>query len=260
MIRRFNRYELKYIITSSDRDRLLPTIEAYMQPDREGGPAGTYRVTSLYYDSADFACYRSKLDGINYRRKLRIRRYGALETAPGVDPLAMVEIKQRINRTTQKRRLATSLSKAYELCEGISIPEDLRANPLDRAVAEEVLFLAGALQLRPTVVIAYRRQAFAGSAFEPGLRITFDSALTASDPSRGLAPLRDSLPLTREDGVILEVKANDVVPLWVSRLLAANRCTVRRFSKYCAGVARLYQRSGAHGALMRLRMPELLGS
>ncbi|MBI4819759.1 MAG: polyphosphate polymerase domain-containing protein [Deltaproteobacteria bacterium] len=250
MIRRFNRYELKYIITSRDRDRLLPTIEAYMQADREGGP--NYRVTSLYFDSADFACYRAKLDGVNYRRKLRIRRYGGLGLPPGADPLVMVEIKQRINRTTQKRRLATSLSKAYALCEGVAIPDELLLNPLDRAVAEEVTFLVGALQLRPTVVISYDRQAFAGSTFEPGLRITFDSMLTAGPAGEGLGPPKNPLPITKDDGVILEVKANDVVPLWVSRLLAANGCTVRRFSKYCAGVARLFGLSDSNRALLAL--------
>jgi hypothetical protein len=41
------------------------------------------------------------------------------------------------------------------------------------------------------------------------------------------------------DLVILEVKANDLVPQWVPSLLAAHDVTLSRFSKYCAGLRRL---------------------
>lgn len=239
MIRRFNRYELKYIVPLSVRDALLPTIEAYMKPDAEGGPTGTYRVTSLYYDSPDLACYRSKIEGINYRRKVRIRRYGALEPSLGPDAPVMVEIKQRINRTTQKRRLPLPLGAAYSLCEGRELP--VVSSTLDRVVAEEVMFLASSLQLRPACVIGYERRAFAGSGYEPGLRLTFDSRITTSDPSVGLSVPWEgqTLPVVDPGHVVLEVKANEVVPLWVSRLLASNGCVMVRFSKYCAGVERL---------------------
>ena len=74
MIRRFNRFELKYVIASELRDRLWDEMRLHMSPDREGGDAGIYRVTSLYHDTSIFACYRAKLDSINFRRKLRIRR------------------------------------------------------------------------------------------------------------------------------------------------------------------------------------------
>ena len=37
----------------------------------------------------------------------------------------------------------------------------------------------------------------------------------------------------------MEVKANNAVPLWVSHLLARYNVPLGRFSKYCAGVARL---------------------
>jgi hypothetical protein len=233
MIRRFNRYELKYLIPGAVRDAMIPSMLGYMQPDREGGPDGAYAVTSLYYDTFDLSCYRAKIDGINYRRKLRIRRYGAASA----DRPVMVEIKQRINRTTQKRRLALPLDRAYALCDG-GLDERFE-DPLDQSVAEEVAFLVGARQLGPKCVISYRRRAFVGSSFEPGLRITFDENLRVSDASRGLSDGAARHLFLRPDCAVLEVKSNDVVPLWVSRLLAAHSCTVVRYSKYCAGIARL---------------------
>lgn len=239
MIRRFNRYELKYKIRVDDRDRLLEVMLGHMRPDKEGSADGIYQVTSLYYDTYDLAAYRAKLDGINYRRKLRIRRYGP--HVPGGK--VMVEIKQRINRTTQKRRLAIPLADAYALCDG---DLDRRfEDPLDQAVAEEVGFLVGAEQLSPKCVVSYRRRALVGGDFEPGLRITFDEMLTVSDASRGLEEGAERVSFLPPHQAILEVKSNDVVPLWVSRLLANRSIQVIRFSKYCSGIARL--RSGKDG-------------
>ena len=234
MIRRFNRWELKYLVPSVVRDELLPVIRAHMSPDQEGGRDGTYRVTSLYWDTADYRCYRAKIDGINFRRKLRIRRYGALE---GESPTVMVEIKQRTNRTTQKRRLALSPAEAFALCEG-ELPGTLE-DPRDLRVAEEVVFLAGAQQLRPACVISYERRAFVGSDYEPGLRITFDRDLTAGAPAGGLGSLQRPRRFVPADWLVLEVKSNDVVPLWVSRMLAAEACTLGHFSKYCSGLVHL---------------------
>lgn len=234
MIRRFNRYELKYIVTSEQRDLLVPSVLEHMSFDREGDEAGRYEVTSLYHDTFDLACYRAKIDGINYRRKLRIRRYGAMG-ADNNNLRVMVEIKQRINRTTQKRRLALPLSDAYALC-GDGLERSFE-DPLDRAVAEEVTFLCGARQLVPTCLIAYRRQAFMGSGHEPGLRITFDENLRACSAAGGLFGALPEQTFIPRDRLILEVKSNDVVPLWVSRLFARHNVRVARFSKYCAGIA-----------------------
>lgn len=235
MIRRFNRYELKYMVTAADRDAMLQEMLGYMKPDREGVD-GCYDVSSLYHDTYDLSCYRAKIDGINYRRKLRIRSYGPVPA--GTNPKVMVEIKQRINRTTQKRRLALPLREAYALCSDGTLARPLE-DDLDRATAEEIQFLVGAQQLSPKCVISYRRQALMGSAYEPGLRITFDEDLRVSDASRGLELGAEQLRFLRPDRLILEVKMNDVMPLWITRLLASRSVTVIRFSKYCAGMARM---------------------
>ncbi|MCK6547468.1 polyphosphate polymerase domain-containing protein [Myxococcota bacterium] len=236
MIRRFNRYELKYVVTTAERDALLPTMLAHMGTDKEGSDEGIYQVTSLYYDTWDLACYRAKLDGINYRRKLRIRRYGRI--AKGENPKVMVEIKQRINRTTQKRRVSLPLDEAYELCDGHA-DLDAFTHPLDRAVAEEVTFLACARQLSPKCVVGYRRRALVGSIYEPGLRVTFDEDLRVSAPAWGLDEGATEHSFLPWDRAILEIKTNDVLPVWLPRLLAAHGITVKRFSKYCTGIAKL---------------------
>ena len=60
-----------------------------------------------------------------------------------------------------------------------------------------------------------------------------ESGLSESSPRHGLVP-----PI----GVVMEVKANERVPLWLANLLARHQCPLGRYSKYCAGVARLAER------------------
>jgi hypothetical protein len=245
MIRRFNRFELKYLIHAAERDAIRADLAANMQPDPHGD-IGTYRVTSLYYDSRDFTCFWSKLDGIKYRRKVRLRIYGADADDPTT--AAMAEIKQRINRTVQKRRLRLPLGDGYELCRGTNVPGI--GDRADRAAADEIRFLAGSLQLQPAVVISYQREAWMGGAYEPGLRITFDEDLGCRGPERLLGSGVPSRPFLSPSWLVMEVKADEAVPLWVTHLLARHRCQLRRISKYCAGLSTL-QHSERYAELAR---------
>jgi SPX domain protein involved in polyphosphate accumulation len=233
MIRRFNRYELKYLLPSALRDALLPEIRERMQPDPEAGTSGMYRITSLYYDTTDLACYRAKLEGVKYRRKLRIRRYGV----GGSNVPVMVEIKQRINRTVQKRRARMALKDALALCSGT--PAFTRSDSLDREVVEEVQFLVRTLGLVPACLVGYERRPFVGGAYDPGLRITFDEVLWGAPPDGALDVPERRRSLMPPGWLVLEVKANDRVPLWCSNLLARHGCQLSRYSKYCVTVARL---------------------
>lgn len=235
-IRRFNRFELKYIIPVSQRDDLCEDLRHQMTTDAHGDGAGYYRVTSLYYDAPNFACYHSKIEGIKYRRKVRVRIYGRY--VQNDDEIVHLEIKQRINRTVQKRRIRVPLKVANAIIRGETWPEfeDVQ----DQEVASEVQFLARRLDLEPACVISYLRQAWVGSEAESGLRITFDQALSYRGPEFGLLPGIADRRFMPDDQTILEVKCNEAVPLWVTRMLARHRISLTRVSKYCLGLARLH--------------------
>jgi SPX domain protein involved in polyphosphate accumulation len=238
MIRRFNRFELKYVLPLSHCGGIIDELEERIRPDRHGGREG-YPIVSLYYDSPDFECFWSKIEGLRYRRKVRLRVY---PDASGVAAIASgsVEIKQRINRTVQKRRLELPIEQAEALCEG-QLASDARAglDALDAQVAEEVTFLAESLDLRPAAITAYHRRAFEGELDNAGLRVTFDSMVGARVHALNVrAPAPNHLILP-QDWCIMEVKANEAVPDWVTSMLARHDCQLQRVSKYCAGVAQL---------------------
>lgn len=223
---RFDRYELKYLVSHREAQAVLDTIAPYVTRDANAGPDGFYKVTSLYLDSPDLAAYWEKLDGEKYRRKVRVRTYGT-----GA-PDAFVEIKQRLNLGVAKRRSILPVDEAQRrvraICAGRYEPGD--------SVLDEVFVLAKRGRLRPTVVVSYNRAA-CFDAWRRDVRVTLDRNLKwrthdlalGGDPTRG----RWILP---PDQCVLEVKFDRVLPSWLCTALNSHDLQLQRLSKYCRAV------------------------
>jgi SPX domain protein involved in polyphosphate accumulation len=234
VIRRFNRYELKYVLDARKCEQIIEDLGTFATPDDHGGKDG-YRIVSLYYDSPGLDFFWAKIDGIKFRRKLRLRIYPEADLER--TERGMVEIKQRINRTVQKRRLELPLALAEQLCAGSL---DLRnLDELDQEVASEVQYLINAMHLQPTCITAYRRRAFVGNRYDSGLRITFDSDLRGRVHALRVNQAVEDHMIIPPEWCVMEVKSDEAVPDWVTSLLARHGCQLQRVSKYCAALARL---------------------
>ncbi len=235
MIKVFNRYELKYFIQAERYRALVADLVHFMEPDEYGDIDGFYRIVSLYYDSPDYAAYRSKIDGLKFRRKLRLRIYVSPGQAIETVDTGFVEIKQRYNRTTQKRRIVLPLEQAKRLCAGDEIPEGLDAR--DTATASEIAYMIRAMRLKPSAIVSYRRRAFVGGRYERGMRLTFDMHLRGRTHALEVNQNAKNLHFAPLDWVLMEVKVNERVPRWLVALLAKHQCNLNRMSKYCAALA-----------------------
>lgn len=228
-IRHPDRYELKYVLDRSQYEQVVEGLATHMEPDPHS-EGGRYLVTSLYYDTADYKAYWDKIDGHRFRRKVRVRVYNAQMVSP--DSPCFVEIKQRTNKTLQKKRVVLPYSSAVALCE--SGKDTNGTTEADRAVIEEVLYLHSALRLQPACIVSYDRLAFNGSEYDIGLRVTFDTNLKCRTHdltllSQGYANNHFFVP---PRWCIMEVKVNHRVPYWLTGVLSRYRCTLRRISKY----------------------------
>ena len=92
------RQEKKYAINLSDGAVLRRRLGAVMHGDAHNGPQG-YTIRSLYFDTPDDQDFHDKLDGLELRRKLRLRTY-----SPRSD-FAMLEMKQKEGPYQRKRSL-----------------------------------------------------------------------------------------------------------------------------------------------------------
>lgn len=236
MIKRFNRYEIKYSIPVSALAVLKKDLELFLGRDPHASESGFYSIASLYFDTPDLDCYRNKLDGLLFRRKLRIRVYPEQDNG-----MAFVEIKQRVNRTVQKRRLPMTLKDAYAMCSGATHFKLSEAD--DQEIADEVHFLVTALRLRPKNVIAYTRLAYVGHMVDPGLRLTFDTLVRTRQADFDLEVPKKMHIAFPANMAVMEIKANERVPHWLIGLLARHQCTLTRISKYCNGIAAIAKRN-----------------
>jgi SPX domain protein involved in polyphosphate accumulation len=226
-IRSFNRFELKYLITLKQADAFKSALRAYLIPDEHSN--GSYGLSSLYYDSPDYRCYWEKVDGLKSRRKLRIRFYETVEKVTD-DTIVFIEIKQRIDRVTQKRRAFLTYGDALRLCNEREIPDH---SPEDQAVIEEVAVFAWQYNLLPSCLVRYNRLALIGTDYDIGLRVTFDTILSYRTDKLDLREQAPNLPMLPPGYVVMEIKVNERIPYWLTELVAGHNLQMVRMSKYC---------------------------
>lgn len=231
-IRTFNRFELKYLISLQQAEQFKADLKWYVIPDEHGHHNGRYALSSLYYDSPDHRCYRENEDGLKFRRKLRIRRYETGNVFTDDSPV-FLEIKQRYDRVTQKRRTVLPYHEALRLCNDRQIPDH---KPDDKAFIEEVYAFLWQYNLRPASIVHYDRQAFTGREYDRGLRVTFDTLLSFQAQELHLHEQPSGLPMLPASRVVMEIKVNERIPLWLTGMIAAHNLQRIGLSKYCRSI------------------------
>jgi len=229
-IRSRERFELKYLLSREQAAALAAAVAPYMDEDANGA-GHAYAITSLYYDTPDLRCYWEKIDGLRYRRKLRIRHYEGQAELRAETPV-FVEIKQRVNRTVQKRRARFPHATALALCAGEEVEYDSARGPF----AREVQAFVDTQRLQPASITSYFRRALVGTVHDPGLRITFDTDIRYRSADLDLASRNPGRHMVHPERVLLEVKANERIPRWLAGLVGEFNAQVIRISKYCQSI------------------------
>ncbi len=232
IIRKFNRFELKYLLPIEQARTFEEEIKQYLHPDTYGDE-GRYAISSLYYDSPDYHFYWEKIEGIKFRRKLRIRQYESQQPLTEDTPV-FVEIKQRLNRVTQKRRVNLPYKDALRLCDEGKLPKNPSQD--DLPVLQEIQNMVIRHNLQPSNIISYFRKAYTGSDLDIGLRVTFDSNLRYRVKDLDLASKKIGNFMLPPDQIVMEIKANERVPYWLTEMVGEHNLRLIRVSKYCQGL------------------------
>ena len=194
------RHELKHQISLQEDLVLAGRLRRLFHHDAHAGTDGTYRITSLYFDTPYDAALREKLDGVDRREKFRLRYYGERPD------FLKLEKKFKVNGLCGKRSARLTWSEAERLLSGEDAFLLERGEPL---LSELYHKLRGTL-LRPRTVVCYDREAF---LYAPGnVRVTLDRDLrTCGDSAGFLSP--GAFPLRPLEGVtVLEVKYDAFLP------------------------------------------------
>ncbi len=215
------RQERKFLINAVHRLKIISLLESIMAEDTHNGING-YLIRSLYFDTPEDRDYNEKIDGLEVRRKIRLRIY---------DPdsrFAMLEIKQKQGSDQRKRSLRINRNDAEELISGnysclLSYKD---------VFAAECFYLMNSKCYRPKSIVEYCRKAYI--AKENDIRITLDSDIRATESNYDI--FSDNLlmyPVFEQFNTVLEVKYNGFLLSYIKDLIKETDCSETSVSKYC---------------------------
>lgn len=238
----FDRVEKKYLITRQDKRELTKLIRKNMEKD-------SYHksdVMNLYFDNDNYDLIANSIDWVDFKEKIRARSY------EGYDRVFM-EIKTKIHAKARndedtdtdenigyKRRVMITHDDFRELINRHKTLEDLASHAIetksDLQIAREIDYLITHFDLTPKVYISYHRESYKDNQ---GLRITFDEKLKYRDHNLSFNKAKhDKIYFKGDHNIIMEVKANGVIPLWLVKKLSDRKIYPRQFSK----IGKVYER------------------
>lgn len=213
----FKRYELKYLITRDQKQRLLEAMAPYMALDKYGRTT----IRNIYFDTPTYQLIRRSIEKPVYKEKLRIRSYKQARA----DSAVFVELKKKYNGVVYKRRLSMHEQDAMDwICSGSPQPE----GQIGTEIEYFRKFYTG---LHPSVFLSYEREAYycrEGGDF----RVTFDDNILCRREALSLESPVWGHRLLDENLVLMEVKTGGGVPLWMTQVLTREKIHKTSFSKY----------------------------
>lgn len=222
----FQRYELKYILTLEQKERLLRGMAPYMSMDKFGRDT----IRNIYFDTDHYRLIRHSIERPVYKEKLRVRSYRLAKPNTKV----YVELKKKYQSIVYKRRISLPEQDAMDwLCSPITISlASSHPNVPDLQIAREIEYFRTYYEtLHPAVFLSYEREAFYaldGSDF----RVTFDDHVLVRQDNLSLKFDVGGQSILDEGKVLMEIKTSGGIPLWMTRLLTQEKIYKTSFSKY----------------------------
>ncbi len=213
----FERTEKKYILTISQRNRLLEAIGKYIREDEYGEST----ICSLYFDTDNFHLIRNSIEKPAYKEKLRLRCY----STPKHDSNVFLELKKKYNGVVYKRRRTLKYDSAMNYINNGVLPDDSQ-------IMKEIDWTMNFYKdIQPRIFIAYDRTAYY-SKTDHELRITFDRNVRFRDTDLDLASGSYGEVILDKKLCIMEIKALQAMPIWLTEILNELKIFPGSFSKY----------------------------
>jgi hypothetical protein len=214
------RNELKYFINAHQKMVMANKLSKICQRDSFSDPDGGYLISSLYFDDYNQSAIFDKLSGIKDRKKYRVRVYNYQSN--------IIKLERKIKRgnVTEKSHIRISKEEYDSLVNG----DASFLKHKDDIVAKDFYLYYRIKNLRPRVVVEYRREAF---IYKYGdLRITFDSLLKSGVFKNDLFSKGYMISVIPHDQIILEVKYTGYFPDVIRNIIQMDNLQWQPVSKY----------------------------
>ena len=229
------RYEFKYILNKKISDQIEKEARNFMIYDGHVKKKlnNKYFVRSLYFENNFSSNFYEKVDGMQIRRKYRLRTYSNF-----FDPKVPIffEVKGRISERTYKKRiniknkylnLFLSQSQNFNL---------LNLYPNNKMIIN-FIFDSFRKNLKPLILVDYKRRPYINK-FGLYFRLTFDTNLLSSKTNNLFSNDKYSSWLECKAGyTILEVKFDRSIPAWFHRIIQCYDLKRKSISKFVLGMS-----------------------
>ena len=214
----FKRYELKYMLTLEQKEKILEAMSPYMELDKYGRTT----IRNIYFDTDNYRLIRRSIEKPAYKEKLRIRSYSQATA----DSTVFVELKKKYEKVVYKRRLP------MRECDAMAWVKRELPCPFDTQISREIdYFIDFYGHLSPAVFLSYEREAYydkSGGDF----RVTFDDSILCRQTDISLCSTVYGEPILPAGKVLMELKCSGGIPLWMVEVLSRERIYKTSFSKY----------------------------
>jgi len=210
------RQEVKYLISRASHDALLRDLANHLVPNKFFAQT----IHNVYFDNDTNDLILRSIEKKEFKDKLRLRAYH-MDGELG-NPL--IELKKKYKGTSYKRRIKLTIEQARDLINGGALNHTGQ-------IADEMRFLIARTGCTPKMYIGYDRASYDVVGHDD-LRITFDSNVRCRTTNLDFAPNPADKNIIDADHYILEIKAADTFPLWLTDALTRNGIFPQSFSKY----------------------------
>jgi len=221
----FNRCECKFLLNDIQFHNIENQLKDYMELDKYNKNNEFYTISNIYYDTDDNQLIRNSLSKPKYKEKLRLRAYGV----PEPDQKVFLEIKKKVCGLVNKRRTTLRLMEAYDFV-NTGIQPELKSY-MNKQVLNEIGYILKIYELKPKLYLAYDREAMFCKD-NHNLRITFDKNIRTRRHDLKLEMGDYGENLLNEGQWLMEIKTENSIPLWLTKLLSDNKVFKTSFSKY----------------------------
>lgn len=212
------RHEIKFLVSDLDLEKIKHRLDALMTIDAHQ-IGDSYIVRSLYFDDVYDSCLTETIEGIDNRKKYRIRTYNRCSD------IIRLEEKSKLHNMTRKDTRKITLEDAIRYINGeAALDEHYLSTKLNALIQSK--------NMHPVCIVEYDRTAYIEEV--GNVRITFDCDLRGSlypeyffdDTSAQMLPI---LP----PGIhVLEVKYDEFLPSYILQAIDINTLEKTSMSKY----------------------------
>ena len=234
----FKRYELKFILTTEKKQKVLEVMKPYMSLDQYGRTV----IRNIYFDTDNYRLVRHSIEKPVYKEKLRIRSYSQADPESPV----FVELKKKYESVVYKRRLQLPEQEAVDwVCGKCPCKKETQ-------ISREIdYFMKYYKTLHPVAYLSYGREAYY-SLCGDDFRVTFDDHILCRQEELSLEADVRGTPILEEGTVLMEIKCSGGIPLWMTQVLSEEHIYKTVFSKYGTAYQKLFFHSDSDAACTQI--------